>query len=280
MPEPEFISCLTCTSCIQQSRKSSLNISIQKHFTCFLVTKSHSDRKIKVSEHATKQSRKYPNIVFVAEIAQSQRELGTGDLHPFAKGHIAAITVSFFKACGLQRQGAVTDRSDNPISWMPAVYLRLTTLAHWLPALAHWLTTHEHAHTYALTHTNTHTHKHHNPLLSTHYPFYLPAKPHLTNGTYPIPIPHLTTYFTHSPTDLFLLAILDSLCRHADGASLACGRRHLGVELELDALLGEAALEVFGHLHVNSQTTYMAQELHAGHLCSQALPHWALGYTQ
>ena len=62
------------------------------------------------------------------------------------------------------------------------------------------------------------------------------------------------------------LAVLDTLHTHADLAISLLGSRHLGVELELDALLGHDALELLAHVHVDAHAADMTQELNSRHL--------------
>ena len=86
---------------------------------------------------------------------------------------------------------------------------------------------------------------------------------------HPLPSPpntHTHTESKSTSTDLFLLAILDALCVDLDVGTITRGRQDLGVQQELEALLGKATLEIFGHLHVDAQSAHMAQELHTRHL--------------
>ena len=84
---------------------------------------------------------------------------------------------------------------------------------------------------------------------------------------YPPPPPPCRKSGTIS-TDLILLAVFDALCADLDVGTIASGRQHLGVQFELEALLGKATLESFGNLHVDAQATHMSQELHTRHLRS------------
>lgn len=65
--------------------------------------------------------------------------------------------------------------------------------------------------------------------------------------------------------------------RHVDLAVRPLGGpQNFGAELELQALLLQDALEVLGHLHVNTHAANMAQELHCCDFRAQTLPHGAL----
>lgn len=80
-------------------------------------------------------------------------------------------------------------------------------------------------------------------------------------------------------TDLFCFVFLHVFCRDLDAAArLARRTHHLGVQLELHALLGERALEGLGNLHVDAQPTHVTHELDHGDLRAQPLPHRALGW--
>lgn len=54
------------------------------------------------------------------------------------------------------------------------------------------------------------------------------------------------------------------------------GSQDFCTELELETLLLQNALEVFGHLHINAHSAHMAQEFHCCHFGTQSLPHGSL----
>ena len=77
-----------------------------------------------------------------------------------------------------------------------------------------------------------------------------------------------------SRTHFLGLAVLDALHGDLDLVSLLPGARDLGVELELESLLGADPLELLGDLHVDAHAADVAEELDGGHLGAKQV--WSL----